>query len=56
MLSKIVKSTALLALTVCALNASDFNAQAEKDRIEAVKYFEAKFQDPEKDKNKFFIM
>ena len=54
MLSKIVKSTALLALTVCALNASDFNAQAEKDRIEAVKYFEAKFADPEKNKDKFF--
>lgn len=48
MLSKIVKSTALFALTLCALNASDFNKQAEKDRVEAVKYFEAKFQDPEK--------
>jgi L-cysteine S-thiosulfotransferase len=54
MLSKIVKSTAFLALTVCALNATDFNAKAEKDRIEAVKYFEAKFQDPEKNKDKFF--
>ena len=54
MLSKIVKSTAFLALTVCALNAADFNAKAEKDRIEAVKYFEAKFQDPEKFKDKFF--
>jgi L-cysteine S-thiosulfotransferase len=54
MLSKIVKSTAFLALTVCALNAADFNAKAEKDRIEAVKYFEAKFADPEKNKDKFF--
>lgn len=54
MLSKIVKSTALLALTVCALNASDFTAQAEKDRIEAIKYFEAKFADPEKNKDRFF--
>ena len=54
MLSKIVKSTALFALTLCALNASDFNKQAEKDRVEAVKYFEAKFQDPEKNRDKFF--
>ena len=53
MLSKIIKSTALIALTVCTLNASDFNAQAEIDRIEAIKYFEAKFQDPEKIKINF---
>lgn len=54
MLSKIVKSTALLALIMTAVNAADFNAQAEKDRIEAIKYFEAKFADPEKNKDKFF--
>lgn len=55
MLSKIVKSTALFAaLSVCALNASDFNAQAEKDRVEVIKYFEAKFADPEKNKDRFF--
>lgn len=54
MLSKIVKSTALLALIATAVNAVDFNAQAEKDRIEAIKYFEAKFADPEKNKDKFF--
>lgn len=54
MLSRIVKSTALIALTACALNAASFNAQAEKDKAEMIKYFEAKFQDPEKNKNTFF--
>lgn len=54
MLSRIVKSTALVALTACALNAASFNAQAEKDRTEIIKYFEAKFADPEKNKNTFF--
>ena len=54
MLSKIVKSTALIALTVCTLNAADFNAGAEKDRIATIKYFETKFADPEKNKDKFF--
>ena len=54
MLSKFVKSTALIALTVCSLNAADFNAGAEKDRIAAIKYFETKFADPEKNKDKFF--
>lgn len=44
MLSKIVKSTALLALITTAVNAADFNAGAEKDRIEAIKYFEANLQ------------
>lgn len=54
MLSKLVKSTAFIALTMCSLNAADFNAGAEKDRIEVIKYLETKFADPEKDKNKFF--
>lgn len=54
MLSKIVKSTAFLALITTAVYAADFNAGAEKDRIEAIKYFEAKFSDPEKNKDKFF--
>ncbi|MDD2291909.1 MAG: sulfur oxidation c-type cytochrome SoxA [Aliarcobacter sp.] len=54
MLSRFVKSTALIALTVCSLHAADFNAGAEKDRIAAIKYFEAKFADPEKNKDKFF--
>ncbi|MDD2887457.1 MAG: sulfur oxidation c-type cytochrome SoxA [Aliarcobacter sp.] len=54
MLSKFVKSTAIIALTVCSLYAADFNAQAEKDRVATIKYFEAKFADPEKNKNTFF--
>jgi len=54
MLSKIAKSTALLALAAYSLNAADFNAGAEKDRIALIKYFETKFADPEKDKNRFF--
>ena len=54
MLSKIVKSAALFALVASSVNAADFNAGAEKDRIEAIKYFEAKFADPEKNKDKFF--
>lgn len=54
MLSKIAKTTALVALTTCALNAADFNAQAEKDRLALIKYFEAKFENPEKNRNTFF--
>ena len=54
MLLKIVKTTALVALATCALNAGEFNAQAEKDRLALVKYFEAKFEDPEKNRNTFF--
>ena len=48
MLLKVVKATTLVVLTACALNAGDFNAQAEKDRLALVKYFEAKFSDPQK--------
>jgi len=54
MLLKIAKTTALVALTTCALNAADFNAQAEKDRLALIKYFEAKFEDPLKNRNTFF--
>jgi len=54
MLLKIVKTTALAALTISALNATDFSAQAEKDRLELIKYFEAKFEDPLKNRNTFF--
>ncbi len=54
MVSKLIKSTALLALVVSASNASDFNKQAEKDRKALVKYFEAKFTDPLKDRVTFF--
>ena len=54
MLLKIAKTTALVALTACTLNAADFNAQAEKDRLALIKYFEAKFENPEKNRNTFF--
>ncbi|WP_375723857.1 sulfur oxidation c-type cytochrome SoxA [Arcobacter sp. KX21116] len=58
MLLKIAKTTALIALTVSAfnitLNAKDFSAQAEKDRVALVKYFETKFQDPLKNRAEFF--
>lgn len=58
MLLKIAKTTALLALTVGALNSSlnatDYAATAEKDRVELVKYFEAKFEDPLKNRDTFF--
>ncbi|XPV70108.1 MAG: sulfur oxidation c-type cytochrome SoxA [Halarcobacter sp.] len=54
MILKIVKTTALAALLASALNAANYNAQAEKDRIALVKYFEAKFEDPLKNKNTFF--
>ncbi|WP_424687039.1 MAG: sulfur oxidation c-type cytochrome SoxA [Halarcobacter ebronensis] len=54
MLLKIAKTTALAALTVCTLNAADFNAQAEKDRLALIDYFEAKFENPEKNRGTFF--
>lgn len=54
MLFKIVKATTLAALVTTASMAGDFNKQAEKDREGIVKYFEAKFSDPEKNKNTFF--
>ena len=54
MLLKIVKVTALVALTTCTLNASNFNAQAEKDRLALVDYMEVKFADPLKNRDEFF--
>ncbi len=54
MILKLAKTTVLVTLAACTLNALDFNAQAEKDRIALVKYFEAKFEDPLKNKNTFF--
>jgi sulfur-oxidizing protein SoxA len=54
MLSKIVKSSVLVALGSCAVFASDYNAQAEKDRVALIKYFEDKFEDPEKNRDTFF--
>ena len=54
MLIKIVKSTAILAIFVSSLSAANFNAGAEKDRQEMIKFFEAKFEDPAKNKDRFF--
>lgn len=54
MILRILKTTALIALATTALNASSYNEQAEKDRIALVKYFEAKFEDPLKNKYTFF--
>ncbi|MEA3513552.1 MAG: sulfur oxidation c-type cytochrome SoxA [Campylobacterota bacterium] len=54
MLLNIVKSSVLVALTTCALNAGEYNAQAEKDRMALIDYMEAKFEDAEKNRDKFF--
>jgi len=54
MLLKIAKTTVLLAVTAATLNAGQFNAQAEKDRIELTKYTVAKFDEPFKNKYTFF--
>lgn len=55
----IVKTTKLmiyivLGLACSSLSAKNFNAQAEKDRLALIKYFEAKFEDPVKNKITFF--
>ncbi len=54
MLLKIAKTTALVAIAACTLQAGDFNVQAEKDRKALVKYFEDKFADPAKNAATFF--
>jgi sulfur-oxidizing protein SoxA len=54
MLSKIIKSSIVVALASCTMYGSSFNMQAEKDRLALIKYFEAKFEDPLKNKNTFF--
>ncbi len=54
MILKLAKTTVLVTLAAYTLNAADFNVQAEKDRIALVKYFEAKFEDPLKNRNTFF--
>jgi len=54
MLLKIAKTTVLIAVTSVALNAANFNAQAEKDRIALEKYTVAKFKDPMGNKYTFF--
>ena len=54
MLLKIAKTTALVAIAACTLQAGEFNTQAEKDRKALVKYFEDKFADPLKNAAIFF--
>ena len=54
MLLKIAKTTVLVAIAAVALNAANFNAQAEKDRIALEKYTVAKFKDPMGNKYTFF--
>ncbi|MBL3520669.1 sulfur oxidation c-type cytochrome SoxA [Arcobacter lanthieri] len=54
MVSKIVKTTLFLMFSTIFLNAANFNEGAEKDRIEMVKYFEAKFEDAAKNQARFF--
>jgi sulfur-oxidizing protein SoxA len=54
MLSKIIKGSVIAALAASAVMAADFNTQAEKDRLALIKYFEAKFADPEKNAATFF--
>jgi sulfur-oxidizing protein SoxA len=54
MLKKIVKSSVIAALATTAMFASSFNAQAEKDREALIQYFEAKFEDPLKNRDNFF--
>ena len=54
MLLKIAKTTVLVAVAAVALNAANFNAQAEKDRIALEKYTVAKFKDPMGNKYTFF--
>ena len=54
MLLNVVKSTVLVALASCIMNANDFNVQAEKDRIALIDYTIAKFEDGDKNRDKFF--
>lgn len=54
MLLNVVKSTVLVALTTCVLNAGEFNAQAEIDRIALADYTIAKFKDADKNRDRFF--
>ena len=55
MLIKIVKPTTVLALFISSLSAASFNSGAEKDRLDMIKFFEAKFEDPAKNKDRSFM-
>ncbi|MDD2697767.1 MAG: sulfur oxidation c-type cytochrome SoxA [Arcobacteraceae bacterium] len=54
MLLKVAKSSVLLVLAASALHANAFTEQAEMDRKAIIKYFEDKFEDGEKNKDRFF--
>ena len=54
MLLKIAKTSVLVAVTAVALNAGNFNAQAEKDRVALEKLTKDMFSDPVKNKYTFF--
>jgi sulfur-oxidizing protein SoxA len=54
MLLKVAKSSVILALAVSTMYANAFNEQAEMDRKAVIKYFEDKFEDAKKNKDKFF--
>ena len=53
MLIKIVKSTTVLALFISSLSAASFNAGAEKDRLEMIKFFEQNLKTQQKIKIDF---
>jgi sulfur-oxidizing protein SoxA len=54
MLLKTLRVSVLGLVAAAYLHAGDYNAEAEKDRKELVKYFEAKFADPAGKSSKFF--
>jgi len=54
MFKKVLTTTVLSIVTLTSLNAKDFNAQAEEDRKAMIKYFEKKFENPEKNRYEYF--
>ncbi|MDA7847983.1 sulfur oxidation c-type cytochrome SoxA [Sulfurospirillum sp.] len=54
MLSKIIKTSAVVLTLSSVLYAGNFNEQAEKDRLAMQKYFLKKFEDPIKNQNEYF--
>ena len=53
MLVKVAKLSVMAAITVTAISAANFNAQAEKDKKALTTYMEAKFKNPAQNR-KFF--
>lgn len=54
MLLKTLKVSVLTLIAAATLHAGDYNKQAEKDRLELIKYFEAKFAEPAGKSSSFF--